>query len=213
MDLATRDNSMTGRASEPRSATRASPSSAAQVEAEPQSLETVYEQWARFVWVTLHRLGVRSADVDDVCHDVFLIVHAKLSEFDWSARMRPWLLGICARTAANYRRRARVRLEHSQAALDDHESEAVWAPHASRPDEAYARRAAAEQAERILARLGAVRRMMLIMFEVEGLSCREIADELGVPIGTVYSRLHSARKLFVAEAEKMTSQPGGRAHE
>lgn len=178
-----------------------------------QSLEKVYQEWARFVWITLHRLGVRSADVDDVCHDVFLVVHSKLDQFDWSAKMRPWLLGICARTAANYRRRARVRFEHTPDQLEDQESHALSAPAASRPDEIYLRRGALEKAERILGRLNPVKRMMLIMFEVEGFSCGEIASELGLPIGTVYSRLHAARKFFVLEAEREAARPIGGARE
>lgn len=213
MDLAPSHESMVRRASEPHSDTRASPAATRSAGAPEQTLASVYQKWARFVWITLYRLGVRSADVDDVCHDVFIVVHSKLDRFDWNAKMRPWLLGICARTAANYRRRARVRLDHSPDALEDQESHVVSAPAASRPDEAYARKDAMERAEQILGQLSAVKRMMLVMFEVEGLSCREIADELGVPIGTVYSRLHSARKFFLAEAERATSVTEGGAHE
>lgn len=214
MDLAPRDNSMVRRANEPQSATRASPGvPAAAAQGTSQSLESVYQQWARFVWITLHRLGVRSADIDDVCHDVFLVVHSKLGEFDWNAKMRPWLLGICARTAANYRRRARVRFEHSPGPLEEQESNALSAPTALQPDESYLRRDALERAERILSGLNPVKRVMLIMFEVEGLSCREIADELGLPIGTVYSRLHAARKFFVKEAQRQAAHAKGGARE
>ena len=48
--------------------------------------------------------------------------------------------------------------------------------------------------ERALVRISAAKRITLLMAEVEGLSCAEIAAALGVPIGTVWTRLHAARR-------------------
>jgi RNA polymerase sigma-70 factor (ECF subfamily) len=44
------------------------------------------------------------------------------------------------------------------------------------------------------------KRAVFLMFEIEGMSCQEIADQMGVPIGTIYSRLHGARAFFEREA-------------
>jgi RNA polymerase sigma-70 factor (ECF subfamily) len=167
---------------------------------EPAKLETLYEKWSRFVWLTLQRLGVRRADLDDVCHDVFVVVHRKLPEFDQNAKVHAWLFGICARVAANYRRRAYIRLEHSNGEVED------VAPAASQsgqlPDDALAQRQAMDLAESILSRMSPVKRAVFVMFELEGLGCPEIAQELGLPVGTVYSRLHAARKFFAEAARK-----------
>jgi RNA polymerase sigma-70 factor, ECF subfamily len=172
-----------------------------------RSLETIYADCARFVWLSLQRAGVRQADLDDVCHDVFVIVQRKLPEFREGAQVRPWLLAICARTAANYRRRAHVRLEQSSSSVNGGEAEAVAAaPEMQRPDHELARRRALQQVEAILSRMSPLKRAVFIMFEVEGMACLEIAAELGLPVGTVYSRLNSARKFFLEQATRTTTE-------
>jgi len=47
---------------------------------------------------------------------------------------------------------------------------------------------------------------VFLMFEIEGMSCQQIADQVGVPVGTVYSRLHSARVFFEREAERAATE-------
>jgi DNA-directed RNA polymerase specialized sigma24 family protein len=51
--------------------------------------------------------------------------------------------------------------------------------------------------------------VVFVMFEVEGFDCDQIAAELGVPLGTVYSRLHTARKMFQAEAQSWAPRSKG----
>ncbi len=45
------------------------------------------------------------------------------------------------------------------------------------------------------------------MYEIEGLGCQQIAEQLGIPVGTVYSRLHAARGIFEKEAERFDATP------
>ena len=172
----------------------------------PQDLETVYDTWAHFVWLTLQRLGVRYADLEDVCHDVFLVAHRKFSEFDGRVKVNAWLFGICLRVAANYRRRARFRLEYPAGSMNHDEDPMTIAPSSIRPDEEVARREAQTRAQAILDRMDLAKRAVFLMFEIEGMSCQQIADQVGVPVGTVYSRLHSARVFFEREAERAATE-------
>lgn len=166
-------------------------------EGPPPTVKSIYEEYARFVWLTLQRFGVRSTDVADVAHDVFVVVHRRIDTFDSTSRMTTWLFGICLRVAANYRRRQRRTL--SEAALRAHANDdAVQVP----VDEVLARRQASAEAERVLAKLSLEKRAVFVMFEIENLSCQEIADLMGIPIGTVYSRLYGAR----AQIERIISQ-------
>src|SRR3954468_8711330 len=71
------------------------------------TVKSIYEEYARFVWLTLQRFGVQSADLDDLAHDVFVVVHRRLDTFDRTGRVTTWLFGTCMRLAANYRRRQR----------------------------------------------------------------------------------------------------------
>ena len=87
--------------------------------------------------------------------------------------------------------------------MDQDDGPMLSAPASERPDRALDRRQAQERAEAILGRMELVKRAVFVMFELEGMSCQEIADEVGVPVGTVYSRLHAARKFFAQEAARL----------
>jgi RNA polymerase sigma-70 factor (ECF subfamily) len=170
-------------------------------------LHAVYASSARFVWLTLQRLGVRKHDLEDVCHDVFLIAHRKLRDYDDKGKINAWLFGICVRVAANYRRRAHIRLEHATGVFDGDTHATLAAPDWARPDLQASRHEHIARAEAVLNRMSPIKRAVLLMFEVEGLSCQAIADELGLPVGTVYSRLNAARKVL---ARELGDDEGGR---
>lgn len=159
--------------------------------AEPAVLEvrTIYREHGRFVWLSLQRLGIHPSDLDDIAQDVFMIVHRRLGTFDRRARISTWLFGICMRVAANYRRRRRWTREVLSGGLEDERPANLTAA-----DDILVRREQRELAERALNRLEIAKRATFVMFEIESLSCQEIAELMNVPIGTVYSRLHSARR-------------------
>jgi RNA polymerase sigma-70 factor, ECF subfamily len=170
----------------------------------PADLETVYDTGARLVWLTLQRLGVRHADLEDLSHDVFLIAHRRFRELSGTVAVNAWLFGICLRVAANYRRRARFRRELPAGTMTGDEGPIVAAPTSTRPDHQAAQREAQQRAQTILDGMDLAKRAVFVMFELEGLSCLQIATELGVPIGTVYSRLHAARAFFEKAARNMS---------
>ena len=72
------------------------------------------------------------------------------------------------------------------------------------------RREQRELAERALNRLEVAKRATFVMFEIESLSCLEIAELMNVPVGTVYSRLHSARRQLEKKSEPRPAQAGTR---
>lgn len=170
-------------------------------------VKSIYEEHARFVWLTLQRMGVQRSDLDDLAHDVFVVVHRRIGSFNNTSRMTTWLFGICLRLAANYRRRQRRTPSHAtlHAQMNDDATTPAGA------DEMLALRQERASAERVLAELSVEKRAVFTMFEIEGLSCHEIAEIMGVPSGTVYSRLHAAR----GEIERIVStrssdDPSGR---
>lgn len=152
-------------------------------------VRTIYREQGRFVWLSLQRLGIHPSDLDDVAQDVFMVVHRRLDTFDRRARISTWLFGICMRVAANYRRRRRWTREVLSGGSDDDRPAALTAA-----DDVLVRREQRELAERALNRLEIAKRATFVMFEIESLSCLEIAEVMNVPVGTVYSRLHSARR-------------------
>ena len=152
----------------------------------------LYRENVAFVWRSLRRLGVSERDVDDVCQEVFVIVHRKLSTFDATATMRTWLFGIARRVAADHRKRAHVRRETLAAPSE------LEVNDARTPDESDAlelRRARAILDE-ILDELDEAKRAVFVLFELEEWPMSEIAAAVGAPLQTAYSRLHAARKVL-----------------
>ena len=136
--------------------------------------------------VCLHVTG-NAADADDALQETFLAVHAGLAKFRGEAQLSTWVHRIAIRTSIRVRARRRP-------AADVHEID----PPSGAPDPVLA----GELADRIAAamnRLSAEHRVVISLFAVDELSHAQIAEILGVPEGTVWSRLHAARKRLAAE--------------
>lgn len=158
----------------------------------PHSVADVYREHGDFVWATLQRMGVRDADLQDQLQEVFVVVHRRLGDFEGRSTLTTWLFGICLRVVAGYRRKLARRKEQGVEALpemvdevEDHD-----------PEQNAARQQARARLAEVLDDMDVEKRAVLVMFEVESLSCDEIAKMLSVPVGTIYSRLHAARAQF-----------------
>ena len=151
----------------------------------------VYDDNVAFVWRSLRRLGVREASLKDAVQDVFLVVHRKLPAFDPRAHVRTWLFRICLNAARDQRRRAHVRRE----VLDEEsvDREPSLAKNAAELVEA---REALDLFDAALERLPLEQRAVFILFELEEMTGERIAECLGIPLGTVYSRLRLGRDAF-----------------
>src|SRR4051794_14126850 len=75
------------------------------------SFRALFEREGSYVWNSLKRLGVQDRDLEDLSHEVFITVHRRLADYDPARPLRPWLFGICLRTAMRYRELARHRRE------------------------------------------------------------------------------------------------------
>jgi RNA polymerase sigma-70 factor (ECF subfamily) len=168
---------------------RSSPGSVCE---EPNAVGRVYRDHADFVWSCLQRFGVRDGDLDDVMQEVFVVVHRKLPSFRGDARLTTWLYSICLRVATAYRRRFRARAEE----LPGDTWEVAERGERSDPEGDLALSQRRRALSTILDQLDLEKRAVFVMFEIDELPCEEIAAIMGVPVGTVYSRLHAARKAF-----------------
>jgi RNA polymerase sigma-70 factor, ECF subfamily len=127
----------------------------------------------------------------DVVQDTYARAWERRDELRDPAAALGWLCRI-ARNAAHDRRRGwwnRLRAPFEEAAERLEATGGDEVP----PDEALAAARSAEAMRRALARLREKHRVVLVLREVEGMAYDEIAEALGVPIGTVESRLHRAR--------------------
>jgi RNA polymerase sigma-70 factor (ECF subfamily) len=158
-------------------------------------VQAVMAKHGDFLWRSLQRLGVRDADLPDVMQEVLIVIHRKLGEFDQTRPLEPWLFALCAKTSSTYRRSAYNRRE---VATDPTETSfaAQSVSLEQAPDAALEAAQLRAELDAVLDRLVPERRALLVMFEIEQLSCEQIARVTGIPKGTVFSRLHAARKDF-----------------
>ena len=152
-----------------------------------------------FVWGTLRRLGVPETDALDLAQRVFYVAYLKLSEFEYRAPLSDWLFRIAFNITRHYRRTASFRRE---VATDLEELDQLIGAHDElrERDEKPNRLAIAEA---LLNRLPNEQRDVFVLFELEGLSGAEIADVLGIPVGTVRSRLRLARESVERDVKRI----------
>ncbi len=162
----------------------------------PLDLETVYLEHVAVVWRFLRSMGVRESDVEDVCQEVFVVVHRNLAGFDGRNPLSTWLYAICFRTASSYRRKASFRRELVTDELPE-------PPQEPEQTEAVARQQARRLLARVLDELDEEKRAVFVLYEIEEQPMAEVAAALGCPLQTAYSRLHAARHHVEAATKRL----------
>jgi len=137
-------------------------------------------------------------DVEDMVHEIFLVVQRRLPQFRGEARVTTWLYRITRNVVATASRKARVRrfLMRLRRA-DVHDSLAPAA--ASLPGSGMERQQDTRALHRVLGALPERYRAILVMFELEAMSGDEIAAVTGLRPQAVRVVLHRARKAFLKE--------------
>jgi RNA polymerase sigma-70 factor, ECF subfamily len=159
---------------------------------------TVYREHARYVWRVCRGMGVSALHVDDVVHDVFLIVRRRLVDFDPQRSLRAWLAGITRRVVGHLRRKL-AREDRRLRALPD--PEPVGSPH-----DAVQRQDAERLMQRFLNTLDVDKRMAFLLLEIEGLTAREVAEVCRTNPRTVYSRARVAKQRFEEYVAQLEAQ-------
>jgi RNA polymerase sigma-70 factor, ECF subfamily len=165
-------------------------------------LESLYREHFHFVWRSLRRLGVPEADLEDVVHDVFMVVQRKIDEFEGRSSITTWLYGICLRTASDHRRSSRRKRE----VFADHSDAIAPDDPASNSEQ----REALELLDELLDEMPIEQRAVFACFELDGMSGEQIAELLDIPLGTVWSRLRLARERFRESVSRMSAREGFR---
>lgn len=170
-----------------------------------------FRENAAYVAESLRRLGVRAGDTEDMTHEVFLAVHRRFSDYDRDRSAKPWLFAFALRIASNYRQRSSIKRE-------------VLAPDGTTPDRADSSPDVLAKLEQDAARaevydaleaLPMERRCVFVMYELDGRTMNEIAEDLSIPLQTAYSRLRIAREEFAESVRRRsrTTLSGKGMHE
>jgi RNA polymerase sigma-70 factor (ECF subfamily) len=144
-------------------------------------------------------------DARDVVQEAFLSAYQSLAGFKGDSRFFTWLYRIAMNQAVDLRRKRKVGLR-----IDgrfDEDSQPVDQSAQARPQEGMERSEQADQVHRALKQLSPEHRIVLILKDMEDMKYEEMAEALGVPIGTIRSRLHRARSELKEVLERLESPP------
>lgn len=159
------------------------------------ALRRMFEEHYAFIWRIVRRLGVPAAATDDAAQQVFLVAARKVCGIE-KGKERSFLLGTAIRVASDARRSASRSRESASDAIDAAPS---LAPS---PEQLTEKKRALEVLDRVLEAMPFERRAVFVLFEIEGMETDEIVLALGIPRGTVSSRLRRAREDFQAIAKR-----------
>lgn len=165
---------------------------------EPAAFTELVARYQDRVYNTCYRLCRRHADALDLTQSTFLKALEALPQFEARSNFYTWLFRIAINLALSQRRAQGRRPLQS---LDQPDRDGQWREPAMAADtEDVARRMELqelrEQLEDALTRLDEEFRVVVVLRDVEDLDYAAIADILGVPVGTVKSRLHRGRLML-----------------
>jgi RNA polymerase sigma-70 factor (ECF subfamily) len=165
----------------------------------------IYDRWFGDVVRWLYALGVPASDTEDLAQEIFLVVQRKLGRFD-GGNLAGWLYRIAQLTVRDHRRRAWFKNLTVRRRDIDLARAAVSSPGpAARYEEAENRRLV----QALVGGMSEKLRTAFVLFEIEGYSGEEIAAIQDIPLGTVWTRLHLARKEFWRLLKKHREAEGG----
>jgi len=153
----------------------------------------------RFVWRLLRRLGLPAGDADDAAQQVFLVASQRFADL-MPGRERSFLYTTALHVASKARRSVERRREELGAEI---EPDPEGTPSA---EDLLDRRRARELLDALLDALPLELRAVLVLHEIDELSAAEIADVVGVPVGTAASRLRRARELFAERVRRLETR-------
>jgi RNA polymerase sigma-70 factor (ECF subfamily) len=165
-----------------------------------QTLAALFTAHHELIWRTLRRLGASPEQAADCTQQAFVIAAERFFQIRPGCE-RAFLFSTALGLAHTSRRREwRCQLE---ANMELHSQP-------SRQDEKVAREHYARQLmDRVLSKMDSALVSVFALFELEGLSSPEIAEVMGIPLGTVASRLRRARQVFRAEVEQLEMSAEG----
>ena len=158
---------------------------------ERAAFDELIARWHKPLWRYARNLTGNDAAADDAAQEVWLRVLRGIARLQDGARLRAWLFGIARRVLMD---RLREQYAHPVAAEADIEQHAA-------PDDLADLEAELSAMRDGLARLPLVENEVLTLFYLQELSLDDVAQVLGIPLGTVKSRLFRARKLLRHEMQ------------
>lgn len=167
-------------------------------------------RFERPIYSLIFRMVQDHSTAEDLAQEVFVKAYRKLETYDPSRKLSSWLFKIAHNTTIDHLRRGGVETVPLEAARDGDDGAGLSAvlpdEGVESPAAAAERRDLAKSLERAIGRLRPEYRESVLLFYLHGASYQEICEATGLPLGTVKTNLHRARKQL---AQEMTSMGWG----
>jgi RNA polymerase sigma-70 factor, ECF subfamily len=154
----------------------------------------VYERELDYLFETLKRLGASPREIEDLSHEVFLVLHRNWQTLDLSRPFRPYLFAVAFRVVCAHRRRGRREIPF---AYVDAEDRAVG------PEASLQSKESAQLVQEALAAVPLQRRAVVIMHDLDGVPIVEVAAKLSLTRFGAYARLRKARREMASALRRL----------
>ncbi len=166
--------------------------------------DAAYDELVRVYHASIFHVAYRmlgdSAEASDVVQEIFLKVFRNIGGFKGEAALKTWIFRIALSEILNRLRWWRRRYRFATVSLDDHPATngngrngRYVADSKPTPEEVLESKEQETAIQRALSKLSSDHRSIIVLRDIEGFSYSEIADVLGISIGTVKSRIARAR--------------------
>lgn len=156
----------------------------------------LYLEHAASLRLTLARLAGNTLDPDDLLQEVFVVALRKAGDLARADSRKAWLCGVAVKVATTRRRTARLLTF-----LGLNDAERFASPES--PQRSLEQRSACVRVGQVLGALSEAKRTVFVLYEQQGYSGEEIAQALGIPLKTVWTRLFHARREFEQELQRL----------
>lgn len=175
------------------------------------TFDELYEKYAKNILNLAYKMTGKEEVARDLTQDIFLKVYQNLSSFKGESQIYTWLYRISLNHIFNYlkkqKRQRWVELMDTKMseALGDNESETNFNLHSNpvSPDKEMEKTEREKIIWNIILKLPAKQRVPFVLHRYEGLSYKEIADQLKISLSNVESRIHRAKIILIKELEPL----------
>lgn len=160
------------------------------VKGDTAAFGALFDTYAQDVYQVARSLGHRAGDAEDVMQDTFLAAFEGIGRYEGRSAFKTWLLAILFRQSSRRQRYLGIRKTEvfDESAPPENQRDSNTQPHTTHQHRL--------DVDVMLATLGPDHRAVVVLRELQGFTYDEIAQTLGVPRGTVESRLFRARALL-----------------
>lgn len=146
-----------------------------------KSFEAVFHEHYEYVLRLALNLSGNMADAEDITQEVFIAVNKGLRDFEGRSKLQTWIYRIVIRVSSRYLGRRKL-----MDSIDERTEHNVRHSQETKSDDS--------NILKVMLQLPLEQRTLISLSAIEGLSHQQLAEVLNVPVGTIGSRLHTARK-------------------